>query len=593
MMPATAEAIDVYCPVSNDGRFTDDVEHFRGMQVFQANRPIVDFMRESGALLFTEEYTHRYPHCWRCKNPVIFRATSQWFISMDAKGAGTRSLREGALEETDATTWVPPWGRERMRSMLANRPDWCVSRQRLWGVPIPAFYCRGCSKILLTPHIINHVAGIFESESSDAWYRRPPGELLPAGFSCPHCGGREFEKETDILDVWFDAGSSSIAALEHEYQLPWPADVYLEGGDQYRGWFNSSLIVGLAVHNRAPFRTVITHGWTVDGQGRQMHKSTGNAVSPNEVMEASGAEILRLWVASSDFNDDMRVSDEILKRQIDAYRKLRNTARFALGNIYDFNPATDAVPEHQMLEIDRWALAVTREVIVKLVEAYKRFDYTAVYHTAYNYATVTLSAIYFDILKDRLYTFAPASQARRSAQSALYGIGEALALLLSPILPFTADEIWEHLPGARPGSVHLATFPDDRPASADSTLIKRWDRILEVRSLAQKALEEKRAAKEIGGSLEAKAIVHAGPEAYGFLSEYENELPAILIVSQVELRKEEQDGIWVDVEHAAGAKCERCWNWSETTGRDPRYPTLDWRCIQQIEQGWGAGRGVG
>jgi isoleucyl-tRNA synthetase len=593
MMPATGEATDVYCPVSNAGRFTDDVDHFRGMQVFKANGPIVDFMRESGALLFTEDYTHRYPHCWRCKNPVIFRATSQWFISMDAKGAGARSLREGALAETDVTTWVPAWGRERMRSMLAKRPDWCVSRQRLWGVPIPAFYCTGCKRVLITRDLINHVAAIFEADSADAWYSRPASELLPEGFVCPDCGGSEFEKETDILDVWFDAGSSSIAALEHEYQLPWPADVYLEGGDQYRGWFNSSLIVGLAVHGKAPFKTVITHGWTVDGKGIAMHKSTGNAVSPNKVMESSGAEILRLWVASSDFNDDMRVSDEILRRQIDAYRKLRNTARFALGNIYDFDPAGDAVLEDDMLEIDRWALAVTREVSVKVIDAYKRFDYTGVYHAIYNYATVTLSAIYFDILKDRLYTFAPKSTARRSAQTALCRIGEVLALLLSTILPFTADEIWEHLPGQRENSVHLATFPDDPPSDQDSLLMKRWERILEVRSLAQKALEEKRAAKEIGGALEARAIIQAGGEAYDFLRQYEDQLPSILIVSQVELRRGDQDAIRIDVERAAGEKCERCWNWSETTGRDPRYPTVDSRCIQQIEEGWGAGKIVG
>src|SRR5262249_3559157 len=474
---ASAEAGDVYCPVSNDGRFTGDVEHFGGTQVFQANRPIVDFLRDSGALLFTEDYTHRYPHCWRCKNPVIFRATSQWFISMDAKGAGTRSLREAALDETNATTWVPSWGRERMRNMLARRPDWCVSRQRLWGVPIPAFYCRGCKQVLLTPELINHVAAIFERDSSDAWFSRPARDLMPEGFACPGCGSTEFEKESDILDVWFDAGSSSIAALEHEYQLPWPTDVYLEGGDQFRGWFNSSLIVGLAVHGKAPFRTVITHGWTVDGEGRAMHKSTGNAVSPNKVMESSGAEILRLWVASSDFNDDMRVSDEILKRQVDAYRKLRNTARFALGNIYDFDPRLDSVPESEMLEIDRWALAVTHEVAVKAIQAYRRFDYTAVYHAIYNYATVTLSAVYFDILKDRLYTFAPRSLARRSAQTALYRIGEAIAQLLSPILPFTADEIWEHLPGSREKSVHLSTFPEGAPPADSAGLIERWHRI--------------------------------------------------------------------------------------------------------------------
>jgi isoleucyl-tRNA synthetase len=577
----------VYCPVGSDGRFTETVERFRGMQVFEANPLIVDFLREEGRLVFTEDYLHRYPHCWRCHNPVIFRATAQWFISMDTAAAGNETLRRGALSEVERVHWIPAWGRERMRNMLAQRPDWCVSRQRLWGVPIPVFYCARCGETIADPQVIDHVAAIFEKESADAWYARESEYLLPEGFKCPKCGAGEFAKEKDILDVWFDAGSSSIAVLERERKLPWPADVYLEGPDQFRGWFNSSLMVGLAAHSRAPYKTVITHGWTVDGEGRAMHKSLGNAVSPNEVVNEMGAEILRLWVASSDYREDMRLSSEILKRLVDAYRKLRNTARFALGNLYDFDPQRDYVPRDQMFEIDRWALAKMNEVTQQVLEDYKRFQYHKVYHTLYSFCTVTLSAVYFDILKDRLYTFAPKGIGRRSAQTALYEIVERLARLLAPILAFTADEIWEHIPGERERSVHLAEFPKVSPTEIDSNLLETWEKLLDVRSVVQKALEEQRERKLIGASIEAKVTVRVGGDLYQLLQRYADQLPAVFIVSQVELQQGEPGVLVAEVEHAAGKKCERCWNWSESVGRDERYPTLDERCIKQIEEGWG------
>src|SRR2546425_11278965 len=491
--------LDIYCPVDNAGRFTPEVEYFAGLNVFEANPKIVDFMRERGVLLFSENYEHRYPHCWRCKNPVIFRATPQWFISMDQTGRDViekdedgrdRSnftenfadnsqlgLREAALSEIERVKWLPAWGRERMRNMFRGRPDWCVSRQRVWGVSIPVFYCAGCTEAVADPAIIKRVADIFEKESADAWYTRAARELLPEGYKCKRCGDDEWTKETDILDVWFDSGVSSVAVLEYREELCWPAEVYIEGGDQFRGWFNSSLMVGLAAHDRAPYKAVLTHGWTLDAQGRAMHKSAGNAVAPEEVIKESGAEIIRLWCASSNYFEDMRCSEEILQRVTDGYRKLRNTARFALGNLHGFDPKRDTVPNNEMLEIDAWALSELDEVIRKVREAYEAYEFHLVYHALYNFCTVTLSARYFDIIKDRLYTFAPRNQARRSAQTALYRIADALARMLGPILVFTADEIWENLPAtdddARVASVHVSTLPASS-GTDDSALAANW-----------------------------------------------------------------------------------------------------------------------
>jgi isoleucyl-tRNA synthetase len=509
---------------------------------------------------------------------------------MDRSNEDGHTLRAGALREIDRVTWFPAWGRERMRNMFNGRPDWCVSRQRVWGVPIPAFYCGSCGETIADEKVIDHVSTIFEKETADAWYAREAEYLLPDGFSCPKCDGSTFIKETDILDVWFDSGASSIAVLEVERHLPWPADVYLEGPDQYRGWFNSSLMVGLAAHDRAPYKTVITHGWTVDGEGKAMHKSTGNAMPPEEVIGKHGAEVLRLWVASSDYQEDVRLSPEILNRMVDAYRKLRNTARYALGNISDFEPDRDRIGEDQMWEIDRWALAMTRELTRKVVEAYNRFEYTTVYHSLYHYATVTLSNIYIDILKDRLYTYAPKSPGRRSAQTALYEIVHGFARLLSPILVFTSDEIWESLPGKREASVHLAQFPEYNTREGDRELLATWERLLEIRSIVQKALEEKRNEKVIGASLEARVTLTAGGETRRLLEQYLDQLAALFIVSQVELRPAANEGLIVEVEHAEGAKCERCWNWSTSVGSDPRYPTLDSRCVRQIEEGWEGSR---
>ena len=628
-----AYGLDIYCPVDNAGRFTQEVEHFAGMSVFEANPKIVEFTREQGVLLFSEEYAHRYPHCWRCKNPVIFRATPQWFISLDATAERVApsvetdedgrplanyteneedapvSLRAGALREIERVQWVPGWGVDRMRNMQKGRPDWCVSRQRVWGVPIPVFYCP-CGEAVADRQTIEYVADIFERETTDAWYSREAGELLPEGYRCKACGGTEFTKETDILDVWFDSGVSSVAVLEAYEGLRWPADVYLEGGDQFRGWFNSSLMVGLAAHDRAPYRAVVTHGWTLDAQGRAMHKSAGNAIAPEEFVKDSGADILRLWVTSSDYREDMRCSPEILARVADSYRKIRNTARFALGNLDGFDPATDAVPLGELHEIDRWALAELDRVVERALEAYKAYDFHAVYRALDAFCTVTLSARYFDITKDRLYTSAPKAAARRSAQTALNYIADALARLLAPVLSFTADEIWENLPevkaravavpetaegvavetderAAVPASVHVAEFPVALSAEREAALLERWARLFEVRDIVLRALEEARTAKLIGSSLEAHVLLEARRATFELLESYREELRYLFIVSQVSLtllEAEAGEDIRVTVERAAGAKCERCWNYSTLVGTFTRYPTACERCVEALAE---------
>jgi isoleucyl-tRNA synthetase len=613
--------LEIYCPVDNAGRFMGEVEHFAGERVFEANPKIVEFMREKGMLLFSEDYEHRYPHCWRCKNPVIFRATPQWFISMDLSAssphavfekdedgrdrsnftdnlaeneeAAPDSLRAGSLREIENVEWIPAWGVDRMRNMFKGRPDWCVSRQRVWGVPIPAFYCSGCNGAVADPAVINHVADIFEKESSDAWYAREAVDLLPEGFKCRNCGGAEWTKEMDILDVWFDSGSSSIAVLKQREALRWPADVYLEGGDQYRGWFNSSLMVGLAAENQAPYKAVITHGWVINVQGLKMSKSEGTGISPNEVVKDSGAEILRLWVASSNYQEDVRCSDEILQRASDAYRKMRNTARFALGNLDGFDPERDSVPEEEMLETDRWALAKLDEVASQVTKAYEAYEFHTVYHALYNFSTITLSARYFDIIKDRLYTAAPRSRERRSAQTALYRIADALARMLAPILVFTSDEIWENLPqasgGARTPSVHLAEFPQAR-TDRDTELMERWTELFDVRDMVLQVLEQERVNKVIGSSLEARVNISASAATYDLLQRYKDELRYLFIVSQVNVQRAGESltannvDVEVSVERAEGEKCERCWNYSTLVGESRRYPTACERCVEALTE---------
>ncbi len=576
--------LEIYCPVDNAGRFTPEVEHFAGQRVFDANDEIVEFMRERGVLLFSEKYDHRYPHCWRCKNPVIFRATPQWFIAMDHEEKGQRSLRAAAIAETERVNWIPAWGVDRMGNMLKGRPDWCVSRQRVWGVNIPVFYCARCSDAVADPAVINHVADIFEKESGDAWYTRDARDLLPEGFVCKGCGAQEWVKETDILDVWFDSGTSSVAVLENRPELRWPADVYIEGGDQFRGWFNSSLMVGIAAHDRAPYDVVITHGWTLDAHGRAMHKSAGNAIEPDKVIKQSGAEIIRLWCASSNYFDDMRGSDEILQRVMDGYRKLRNTARFALGNLDGFDPERDSVPVEEMEEIDRWALAELNRVTKEVWAAYEAYEFHNVYRALFSFATVTLSARYFDIIKDRLYTFAPRNKARRSAQTVLLQIGDALARMLGPILVFTADEIWENLPGRKEESIHVALLPAVSDENHDA-LLAEWERLYAIRDEVLRALEEARVAKRIGSSLEAKVTLNASGGALELLHKHQKDLRYLFIVSQVELGNADAGaGVSITITGADGTKCERCWNYSTRVGESETYPTVCERCVAALHE---------
>jgi isoleucyl-tRNA synthetase len=571
--------LEIYAPVDAAGRFTSEVEHWAGEDIFEANSKIVEFLRHSGALVFSESYQHRYPHCWRCKNPVIFRATPQWFISMD-ESAGGKSLRQKALAEITEVKWHPTWGEGRLANMFKTRPDWCVSRQRAWGVPIPVFYCQGCDEAVADPKIIDHVADIFARETADAWYARPESELLPDGYKCAKCGGTDFRKETDILDVWFDSGSSCVAVLETRGDtLRFPADVYLEGGDQYRGWFNSSLSCGIVAHDTAPYKQIITHGWVVDGEGKKQSKSLGNVTAPIEIINKSGADVLRLWAAAVEYTEDVRCSDEILLRVVDAYRKMRNTLRYALGNLAEFDPATDSVDADRMLEIDRWALASLDEVTARVLAGYEAYDFQAAYNALYNFCTVTLSARYFDIIKDRLYIAAPKSEARRSAQTALYKIADSLCRLLSPILFYVGRGV-----GSLPGAMSLRSHGrvSEKRDSADDKMLADWERIFAIRDDVLKALEDARNEKQIGSSLEAKVVLTADAGTTRFLLDQYEQLRYIFIVSQVEVR--EGETLKVEIAKADGEKCERCWNYSTRVGEFDRWPTVCERCNEALAE---------
>jgi isoleucyl-tRNA synthetase len=581
-LTGTRYGLEIYCPVDEAGRFTAEVAAFAGKQVFQANPLVVDQLRDAGALLSHGRETHSYPTCWRCKKPIIFRATEQWFIALD-RG----DLRERALEAIGRVRWYPAWGEERIRNMIATRPDWCISRQRLWGVPIPAFYCRGCGDVVLRADLVRRVADLFAVEGADVWYEKEAAELLPAGFGCPKCGGHAFEKERDILDVWFDSGSSHAAVLAEEPSLAWPADLYLEGSDQHRGWFHSSLLVAVATRGEAPYRQVITHGFTVDGEGRKMSKSLGNYIEAQKVVAAYGAEILRLWVTMVDYREDMRISDEMLKRIGEAYRKVRNTCRYLLSNLYDFDPARDTVSETEMEELDRFALARHRALVARIRAAYDGYEFHLVYHHLVQYCAVDLSSFYLDVLKDRLYCDPAHGPRRRSAQTALHRIARDLALLIAPVLPCTAEEVWERIPGVREESVHLALLPPVEPA--DEALLAAWEGPLGVRAAVTKALEEERAAKRIGMSLEAEVEVAGPTDVLAPLRRFEEasavfpgNLANFFIVSRVALR-EGGGPVAVRVGRAPGAKCERCWSYSENVGRMPADSRVCERCAAVLE----------
>ena len=566
--------IEIYTPVDEEGKFTADVATYAGMTVFEANRPIVDDMRAGGSLLKEGEITHSYPHCWRCKHPVIFRATEQWFISMDAGG-----LRQKALDEIGKVAWIPAWSRERMANMVEGRPDWCISRQRSWGVPIPAFACGACGNVVTDAAIVGHVADIFAKEGSDAWFEKAPAELLPAATRCPACGATEFRKENNILDVWFESGASHNI-LGKKDGLPWPADVYIEGHDQHRGWFNSSLLIGVGARGRSPYRTCITHGFVLDEHGKAMSKSAGNVIEPSEIIAKNGAEILRLWVAMLNFKEDARFGPEILQRLVEAYRKIRNTWRFVLGNLYDFDPSADSVHDGEMLLLDRWILERARAVRDRVLKAYEEYEFHVVFHAIYDFFTVDLSSFYLDVIKDRAYCSGKGSALRRSAQTALFGVLKDTLTLMAPILPFTADEAWDILPAyeGKEASVHLEEFPKDAGTRLDAALVADMEALILVRDKALKELEKARESKLIGNSLEAKVVLGIPASRRELLEKYLVSLAELFIVSAVDLEPAAGEDLIVRVEKALGDKCDRCWNRSETVGKNAAHPSFCARC---------------
>ena len=594
--------LKIYNPVDDDGRFVADVEHFAGLTVWEANPKIVKRLRDTGMLVAEVPLTHTYPHCWRCKNPTLFRATEQWFIALDQE-----RLRERTLEAIKRDVrWIPSWGEERIYNMIAHRPDWTISRQRVWGVPIVAFYCTRCETVLLEEAVVTHVAAIFRNGAgADEWYARPAAELLPPDTRCAACGATEFRKETDILDVWFDSGCSHAAVLETRPELKWPAEMYLEGSDQHRGWFHSSLLEAMGTRGRPPYKTVLTHGFVVDAEGRKMSKSLGNTVEPQEMIPKYGAEILRLWAAAEDYSDDIRLSLEILNRLADAYRRLRNTFRFLLGNLSDFVPARDRQSYARLDEVDRFILDRLGRLVARVTRAYDEYQFHTVFHSVHNFCAVDLSALYLDIIKDRLYTSAPGDPRRRAAQTTCYDVLSALLRLTAPILTFTAEEAWRSLPGTKLESVHLERFPDVPREWLDDALDRAWSRLLEVRREVARALEAARtrrgaeggkAAAGIGSGLEARVHVVSAPEDLPALLRSKRELLATLfIVSQVALfepsagtplvhyESQEIPGLVIDVERARGKKCERCWKFSERVGESPEHPTLCERCLPVIQ----------
>lgn len=577
--------LDIFAPVDNHGRFTVEAgPELSGIFVFKANSLIIDTLRRNNALFKEERITHSYPHCWRCKKPVIFRATEQWFISLQKN-----ELRQQCLSEIEKVKWIPSWGRDRIYGMVLNRPDWCISRQRAWGVPIALISCSRCKTYINDSEVFSRVINRFKRYGSDVWFTDKIKEYLPEGYRCKACGSDSFEMEKDILDVWFDSGISHAAVLMRDERLSWPSDMYLEGSDQHRGWFQSSLITSVGIKGGAPYRAVLTHGFVVDGQGKKMSKSLGNVVAPADVINKNGAEILRLWVSAENYREDVRISKEIIDRLVEAYRKIRNTARYLLGNLHDFDGRDYS--DH-LLEIDRWAMSRLQGLIKKVSEAYERFEFHHVYHSIYNFSIVDMSSFYLDILKDRLYTFKKDSLERRAAQWVLYQILSVMTRLMAPILSFTAEEIWSFMPGEKEESVFLSDFPlqDSRYIAPD--LEDRWARLIIIRGEVNKALEIKRQERFIGNSLEAKVRIFIQGEDYNLLLQYKDFLPTLFIVSATEVsnkkpedeiyRSEEIPGLSISIEHAPGRKCARCWNWSDSVGSFTDAPEICHRCYRVL-----------
>ncbi len=582
--------IPVVVPVDSQGRMTEEAGPlFAGLSTEEANVAIAKHLEETGALFALQKIIHQYPHCWRCKHPVLFRATEQWFGSID-------TIKDEALAAIRDVKWIPGWGEDRISSMVKDRSDWCISRQRRWGVPIPIFYCKECGEPLISKEAMYAVADLFRREGSDVWYEKDASEILPEKFHCEKCGCHEFTKERDIMDVWFDSGVTHAAVCDEREDLHWPADLYLEGHDQYRGWFQSSLLTAVAWRGTAPYKAVVTHGWTVDGQGLKMSKSLGNGIDPQEIIDKYGADILRLWVASSDYHADVRISPEILKQLSDAYRKIRNTARYMLGNLNGFDPDKDALPVSDMLSIDRWALSRLDALIAKAIEGYETFEFHQAFHAIHNFCVVDMSNFYLDVIKDRLYVEKADSRERRAAQTAMFIILDAMTRLLAPILAFTSDEIWQSMPHTAGDDARHVMYNDMPKTVAERTgeafsesFVATWDRIHEIRDVVKKALENARAEKQIGASLEASVTLFCDGELHEFLHSVEAELPTVFIVSGVKIAEgtggtltDEALGLSVLVEKAEGEKCARCWSYSNTVGEDPNHPDLCARCAHAL-----------
>jgi isoleucyl-tRNA synthetase len=578
--------------VDDGGHLRGGLPEYDGLFVFKANEPIMALLAERGALMGRQEVYHSYPHCWRCHRPVIFRATEQWFIKMETpmthSDGSVTTFRQRALKEIGRVKWDPQWGEERIANMVSSRPDWCISRQRIWGVPIAVFLCAGCRSPLNDPAVNSQVVALFAAEGADAWYVRDAGEILPPGTVCASCGGGDFKKEMDILDVWFESGASQAAVLGIEKDLPWPADLYIEGGDQHRGWFQSSLLCAVGTRDAAPYRMAATCGWTLDEQGRAMSKSLGNGVDPVDIAQRLGAEIVRLWVASVDFREDVVASENLMQRVAETYRKLRNTFRYLLSNLNGFEPEKHAVAWEQMPALDRYMLTRTRELAEKILRWYEDFEFHRIYQALNEFAVAELSALYIDAVKDRIYTFAPQNPDRRSAQTVLWMIAEALVRLVAPLLSFTADEIWHYMPemSNRMPSVHLELFPapESLAATIDTKFMEDWATLLSIRDEALKSLEEARQAKLIGKALDAKLRLEVPNTVGALLDRYQKSLKELLNVSQVEVITGPSAQVIATTLPADGTKCERCWNYSVHVGEDWRWPTVCERCSAALDE---------
>mgnify|MGYP001807872081 FL=1 len=581
--------LETYNPVDDGGVFKPEVVEFGGLFVRKANPLIVEKLREDGYLIHDNKVNHSYPHCWRCHQPIIFRATSQWFISMDTNG-----LRDKALNAIREIKWIPRWGEDRIFSMVENRPDWCISRQRAWGVPITLFSCVSCNEMLRSPEVFSHIVDLVKRNGADFWFEKDSLELLPKGVTCP-CGGKEFSKTNDILDVWFDSGVSHAAVLECDSSLDWPADLYLEGSDQHRGWFHSSLLESIGTRGKAPYKSALTHGYVVDGKGKKMSKSAGNVIAPQKIIDQYGAEILRLWVASENYREDIRVSQEILKRLTEAYRKIRNTFRYLLGNLYDFDSVSDSVAIDDLLEIDKYILHRFKLLNEKILEAFENYEFHVFYHSFYNFCVVDLSAFYLDILKDRLYTYPKKSKERRSGQTVLYELLNGMTHLMAPVLSFTAEEVWSGFSNSGDKSVHMNLFAGSMDVSVDVGFVSKWDMLTDLKREVSKALELCRSEKVIGHSLDAEVRLVLPSNVSSVLGDDYSDLKFIFIVSSVKVvtvlegdskiySSEKIEGLEVEVSHMAGEKCERCWNYfEEDNSGKGEHSMICFRCIKNLE----------